>query len=298
MQATLRRLYSSIPDAAAVARTRSTPRAVRLRRLQKNPNLKSDQSDATPEGLTPTEFARYQRQLAKGDLMNEDGSEATESEWLERLNSRRTRVRGVRKVSVSGGAVEPSVVAQKIYLPNIIFKLVRNFTPPGEPYNPYEATFRIAQSVTKTDIRSYLHSVYGVQTTYIRTDNYLAPTRRDGSTDPVRTYKRAVVGLVEPFYYPQAVEDMAEAERKKREEYLETTFEVQSTDQTRKLIMLRISRAGSSGWRWRTGATAQRGNILRIIAERRAAREDLIDDVKGEMVAARGRGERVLESPV
>ncbi|THG93931.1 hypothetical protein EW026_g7426 [Hermanssonia centrifuga] len=298
MQATLRRLYSSIPDAAAVARTRSTPRAVRLRRLQKNPNLKSDQSDATPEGLTPSEFARYQRQLAKGDLMNEDGSEATESEWLERLNSRRTRVRGVRKVSVSGGAVEPSVVAQKIYLPNIIFKLVRNFTPPGEPYNPYEATFRIAQSVTKTDIRSYLHSVYGVQTTYIRTDNYLAPTRRDGTTDPVRTYKRAVVGLVEPFYYPLAVEDMTEAERKKREEYLETTFEVQSTDQTRKLIMLRISRAGSSGWRWRTGATAQRGNILRIIAERRAAREDLIDDVKGEMVAARGRGERVLESPV
>ncbi len=298
MQATLRRLYSSIPDAAAVARTRSTPRAVRLRRLQKNPNLKSDQSDATPEGLTPSEFARYQRQLAKGDLMNEDGSEATESEWLERLNSRRTRGRGVRKVSVSGGAVEPSVVAQKIYLPNIIFKLVRNFTPPGEPYNPYEATFRIAQSVTKTDIRSYLHSVYGVQTTYIRTDNYLAPTRRDGTTDPVRTYKRAVVGLVEPFYYPLAVEDMTEAERKKREEYLETTFEVQSTDQTRKLIMLRISRAGSSGWRWRTGATAQRGNILRIIAERRAAREDLIDDVKGEMVAARGRGERVLESPV
>lgn len=36
MQA-LRRLYSTIPDAAAAARTASTPRAVRLRRLRKYP---------------------------------------------------------------------------------------------------------------------------------------------------------------------------------------------------------------------------------------------------------------------
>ncbi|KAJ2966781.1 hypothetical protein NUW54_g13706 [Trametes sanguinea] len=48
--------------------------------------------------------------------------------------------------------------------------MVRNHTPPGQPYNPYEATFRVPQSVTKTDIRSYLLAVYGVQTTYIRTD--------------------------------------------------------------------------------------------------------------------------------
>ncbi|EDR14659.1 uncharacterized protein LACBIDRAFT_163947, partial [Laccaria bicolor S238N-H82] len=96
------------------------------------------------------------------------------------------------------------VLGKRVYLPNIIFKLVRNNTPPGMPYNPYEATFRIPHSVTKTDIRSYLAAVYGVKTTYVRTDNYISPVyRRLGyERKPFKTYKRAVVGLVDPFYYP------------------------------------------------------------------------------------------------
>ena len=57
---------------------------------------------------------------------------------------------------------EAEVVGQKIFLPNIIFKLVRNHTPAGQPYNPYEATFRVPPSVTKTDVRAYLLAVYGV----------------------------------------------------------------------------------------------------------------------------------------
>ena len=102
------------------------------------------------------------------------------------------------------------VVGEKVYLPNIIFRLVPNFTSPGKPYNPYEGTFRIPQSVTKTYVRAYLAAMYGVQTTYIRTDNYFAPVRRAWNGAWVRagrsyrTYKRAVVGLVEPFYYPKA----------------------------------------------------------------------------------------------
>ena len=36
-------------------------------------------------------------------------------------------------------------------------------------YNPYEATFRIPQSVTKTNARACLAMVHGVQMTYIRT---------------------------------------------------------------------------------------------------------------------------------
>ncbi|KZT43067.1 hypothetical protein SISSUDRAFT_963123, partial [Sistotremastrum suecicum HHB10207 ss-3] len=98
------------------------------------------------------------------------------------------------------------VVGQRIYLPNIIFRLIRNKTLPGQPYNPYEATFRIPNSVTKNDVRSYLLAMYGVETTYIRTDNYFSPLYRNyDRTQKTRrqyTYKRAVVGLVEPFYYP------------------------------------------------------------------------------------------------
>jgi len=296
MQRCFRRLYATIPEAAAVARTTSTPRAVRLRRLRihKTKHAKLPvQSDATPEGLTPTELARYRRQVAKGDLLQEDGSTLGEKKWLDILNERRSRVRGVRRVFNEKGEWEAQVVGQKIYLPNILFRLVRNHTPPGQPYNPYEATFRIPQSVTKTDVRAYLLAVYGVKTTYIRTDNYLSPVIRDTHDyswtrrHKHKTYKRAVVGLVEPFYYPQALEDMGREEREKREEWLERTFRINGFLEDRQRELLRLTRKGSKDFKWRTGTTANRGNILRMIAERRAARENAILQAKLRMQESR-----------
>lgn len=302
MQQCFRRLYATIPDAAAVARTASTPRAVRLRRLRirktKHPEFPAE-SDATPEGLTPTELSRYKRELAKGSLMRSDGTDVSEKEWLDRLNARRSRLRGVREVVKEDGTTEAQIVGQKVYLPNIVFRLVRNHTPPGQPYNPYEATFRIPQSVTKTDVRSYLLAAYGVQTTYIRTDNYLAPVTRNPSDLSItlrkrhKTYKRAVVGLVEPFYYPLAVEDMPRAEREKRQEWLETSFRAKAFDEQRKKELLRVSRMGSKDWKWRTGVTASRGNILRLIAERRAARELAVQDAKKRIQESRKAPEEV-----
>ena len=286
-----RRLYATIPEAAAAARTASTPRAVRLRRAQKGLKVQPGNSDATPEGLTPSELARYKRLRATGELLNEDGLELSEEQWLDKLNNRRSRLRGVRQVGVKGGegVTEPAVVAQKIYLPNLVFRLVRNFTPPSQPYNPYEATFRVPNSVTKTDVRSYLSAVYGVQTTYIRTDNYFAPRNRLGDRAQHKTYKRAVVGLVEPFYYPQALEDMTKDEREKREKWLEDSFGIDTKHFLRKYELLRLTRKGSQGWKWRTEATASRGNILRRIADRRAWREELIADKKSELAEARGK---------
>ncbi|RDX50904.1 hypothetical protein OH76DRAFT_1555397 [Lentinus brumalis] len=288
MFATLRRLYATIPEAAAVARTASTPRAVRLRRARKGLDVEPLQSDATPEGLTPSDFARYQRALAKGELLQSDGRTLSEAEWLERLDGKRSRVRGVREVVREDGEKESEVVGQKVYLPNVIFKMVRNHTPAGQPYNPYEATFRVPQSVTKTDIRSYLLAVYGVQTTYIRTDNYQSPLRkgrgRPVSTIADRTYKRAVVGLVEPFYYPQAEEDMSASERAERRKWLEQTLLVGKRERDMAEYFLRHTRSvDGKGWKWRTGTTASRGNILRLIAERRSEREQAIADVKSRI---------------
>ncbi|KAI0369099.1 hypothetical protein BV20DRAFT_1122232 [Pilatotrama ljubarskyi] len=293
MFATLRRLYATLPDAAAAARTASTPRAVRIRRAQQGLDVEPQESDATPAGLTPTEFARYQRALAKGELFRDDGTNLAEAEWLERLDSRRSRLRGVRQASKEGEE-EAEVVGQKIYLPNIIFKMVRNHTPAGQPYNPYEATFRVPQSVTKTDIRSYLLAVYGVQTTYIRTDNYQSPLlKRPGkpaTTLPDRTYKRAVVGLVEPFYYPLAEEDMPRQEREARQKWLRERLLIDKRDTDRQLYFLRMTRSvNGKGWKWRTGVTASRGNILRLIAERRAEREQVVEDVKARIREERGR---------
>ncbi len=286
---TLRRLYATIPDAAAVARTASTPRAVRIRRAKKGLNVEPLQSDATPEGLTPTEFARYQRALAKGELLQKDGSNLTEEQWLERLDARRSRVRGVRTPVTADGEGEPEVVGQKIFLPNIIFKLVRNHTPAGQPYNPYEATFRVPPSVTKTDVRAYLLAVYGVQTTYIRTDNYVSPLRKsrfgrplDGVAD--RTYKRAVVGLVEPFYYPLAEEDMDTEERAERRKFLQERLLVGRREHDMQAYFLRMTKGSDGkGWKWRTGTTASRGNILRLIAERRAERGQVVAEVKARI---------------
>lgn len=293
MNPLLKRFYSTLPEAAAVARTASTPRAVRLRRSIKNPTAEAE-SDALPSGLTPTEFARYQRALSKGELLRPDGTEPTESEWLTKLNSRRSRLRGTRQVVTPSGAKETHVVGEKIYLPNIIFRFVPNFTQPGKPYNPYEATFRIPQSVTKTDVRSYLAAAYGIQTTYIRTDNYIAPVHRSQSGAWVRsgksyrTYKRAVVGLVEPFYYPMMLEDMSKEDREARKESLENLYHIKAKEDTVKAQFLMLTRKSSPGWVWRGDLTTRRGTILKRIAEQRALREQFIQVTKERMQEARG----------
>ncbi|KAN0137113.1 hypothetical protein V8E53_005110 [Lactarius tabidus] len=288
MNALLKRCYSTLDAAAAVARTASTPRAVRLRR----PNIASGESDALPSGLTPTEFTRYQRALAKGELLRPDGTEPTEGEWLAKLNARRTRLRGTREVVTPSGATETQVVGEKVYLPNIIFRLVPNFTPPGKPYNPYEATFRIPQSVTKTDVRAFLAAVYGVQTTYIRTDNYIAPLRRSWNASWVsgksyNTYKRAVVGLVEPFYYPKLLEDMSKEERKAREEYLEKEYHIKARKDLVKNSLLRVTKKNSHSWSWRGDLTTRRGTIVKKIAKQRALREEFIQVTKERIQEAR-----------
>ena len=285
MQA-FRRLYSSLPDAAAAARTASSPIAVRQRRLRKRPDVPAGASDANPSGLTPSEQARFQRSHAKGELINSEGNYLTEGQWLNKLDGRRQRIRGTRATTNEAGEKEVQVVGQKVYLPNVVFTLVRNHTPPGQPYNPYEATFHVAQSVTKTDIRSYLSAVYGVKTTYIRTDNYNAKTTLMGKHLST-AYKRAVVGLADPFYPPKAIEDMNAKDREEREAWLEKNFAIEQDKEARKLMMLAITRKASNGWRWRTGATANRRNIIRLIAERRAERESLLADMKMQIRDAR-----------
>jgi len=300
LQKSFRRLYSSLPDSAASARTASTPRAVRLRRLRKRPELAAANTDATTAGLTPTEFARYQRGLAKGELATPDGRELSEAEWLAKLNDRRTRIRGTKVVKKEDGTTQTQVVGQKIYLPNVIFRMVRNFTPPGKPYNPYEATFRVSQSVTKTDIRSYLAAAYGVQTTYIRTDNYLSPFKRTltGWERKRKEYKRAVVGLAEPFYYPQAIEDMPRLEREKRQKWLEDTFFIKNLKEMRAWELLRMTKKGSKNWHWKKGDdghyTAQRGKIIAAVATQRARREQFLLETKERITRLRATGEAVV----
>ncbi|KNZ74652.1 hypothetical protein J132_06606 [Termitomyces sp. J132] len=296
---TARRFYSSkppaiLPEAARIARTTSTPLAVRLRRRKRFGPTAVGTSDSTPEGLTPTEFARYRRLKATKKLKEIDGEQITDAQWIERLNERRSRVRGFRTVQ-RGGVEETEVVGRRVYLPNIIIRLVRNNTLKGEPYNPYEATFRIPKSVTKTDLRSYLLAVYGVKTTYIRTDNYIAPapSKRNPARKAFKTYKRAVVGLVDPFYYPHRLEDMPEKEKGEREQWIEDNFQIMATRATKKYEMLRLTKGQSKGWNMKEPMATKRSHILRLVAERREKREGLIVDQVRQWREMRKKGKTI-----
>ncbi|TFK39993.1 hypothetical protein BDQ12DRAFT_681587 [Crucibulum laeve] len=286
-----------LPHAALVARTASTPLAVRERRTKKFGATPAGQTDATKDGLTPTELARFERFRAAGRTPSHYGMPVqTEEEWLARLDSKRNRIRGFRMRKKKDGTVVKKVVGRPVYLPNIIFRLVRNHTPPGEPYNPYEATFRIPQSITKTDIRSYLDAVYGVKVTYIRTDNYLSPIfpRLGNKTKPHKTYKRAVVGLVDPFYYPLRVEDMVTEVREEREKWIEDNFAIQHTRNLQKFELLRLTKGQTTkGWKFNAPFATKRSHILRLVAERKEKRESLVAGYVAEMQEMRGKGERI-----
>lgn len=292
---------SSIPPLAQVARTASTPLAVRLRRRKQFGAIPEGTTDATKDGLTPTEQARYTRLKAQGKLEGPSGKTLTESEWIAHVNARRSRIRGLGQAKM-GEKSTTTVLGKKVYLPNIVLKLVRNHTQPGQPYNPYEATFRIPQSVTKTDVRSLLLAVYGVKTTYIRTDNYISHFYRtlDGYTRrPYKTYKRAVVGLVDPFYYPHRIEDMPAEAKKEREEWIEKEFSIKHTRNLQKEELLRMTKGqGRVSWKFNAPFATKRSHILRLVAERRDARERAVADFAQGIKSVREQGTQVLYKDV
>lgn len=210
------------------------------------------------------------------------------------LRQRRSRVRGFKTIRCDGQDIV-KVLGQRVYLPNIIFRLVRNHTPPGQPYNPYEATFRLPQSVTKADIRSYLLAVYGVKTTYIRTDNYISPIypRLSKRRKAFKTYKRAVVGLVDPFYYPHRLEDMPEKEKQEREKWMEDNYQIQQHRALQKYELLRLTKGGTKGWSFKEPLATKRSHILRLVAERREKREALVSGIVQRWQEQRAKGERI-----
>lgn len=286
-----------MPTMARVARTESAPLAVRLRRRKRFGALPRGATDSTESGLTPSDKDTYVRLKAIGNIRKN----TTEEQYIESKNERRSRIRGFRS-AVRNGSVEAEVVGQRVYLPNIIMRLVRNQTAPGQPYNPYEATFRLPQSVTKTDIRSLLLAVYGVKTTYIRTDNYISPwyrTMKGPQRRSYKTYKRAVVGLVEPFYYPHRMEDMEPEERKLREEWIEKNFAIQHQRNLQKEEMLRMTKGqGRMSWKFNAPYATKRSHIIRLVNERREARENLVSGFAREMKALRQTGEHVTYKAV
>lgn len=273
-----------------IAQSQSAPLGVRKRRFDRNPELKDKWDHTNSEGLTISESNRFHRNQALNIDPVALENEGDQRAWANTRRTRRQRLRGISYSEVINTKVDRklenvSASGQKIFLPNIVFTMVRNNNPAGQPYNPYEATFRIPQSVTKTDIRSYLMAVYGVDVTYIRTDNYNSSVklRRNPKTraknlsfsaPAYKTYKRAVVGLKEPFYYPEREE----------EKELESAYEIQSSKETENMGRIeRFYKNTEDAWRWRGEPTTSRGKILSAIAQRREERYAALQSAKARM---------------
>jgi large subunit ribosomal protein L23 len=290
---------------AALARQRSTPQSVRLRRIKAN-------RDQLKTGLTTSEQDRWLRLSLTGqNTMNID-------EWTRSLYERRSRIRGLEALTPQEAASNPlpagtidigegmgygrglvRMVGERIYLPNfpIIFK--ENKTPKGEPYNPYMATFEIPRSLTKNDLRSYLYFAYGVKTTWIRTLNFQGPIERTTrKRQRGETYKVARVGLVDPFYYPKMIEDMSAEEREKYVKDLDENFELKRTEHARKLeqfMMQKMSHGPQSVTKkeFKPGLVASRKAILKKVMEKRKEREKMISG-EVEKMLSRGDGRAVI----
>jgi len=270
---------------ASLAQARSRPLAVRLRRAQRY---------AQEIGLPPSTDKKPTRRLELDEFLRRDEEKPK--------NIRIPRIRGMTVAYHKGKPYTVKVEGQKIYLPNIVFRLMRNHTPPGQPYNPWQATFRIPKNLTKTDIRSYLMAVYGVQTTYIRTDNYHAELGRRptaDSTPSIASYKRAVVGLVEPFYYPLRLEDMEPERRERREAEIEEKLqvkmlqEVQMVDlQNQKASQLMPKNWASSTY-WTKEVNPTRAKTLKRVAEQRMRRETLVAQQVDKWRQQRAAGEPI-----
>lgn len=260
----LRRSYATFPTdrAAALALDASIPLKIRQLREAKAKEIARGEHEGEPS-LHHSEIVRQRAEkLAEG-------------------LAHRGRIRGVRRVKGPDGQIIEKVVGKRIYLPNIIFRLVPNHTKAGLPYNPFEATFRVPQSITKTDVRSYLMAVYGVETTYIRTDNYFLSLRKKkalrGATRPTGlSYKRAIVGLVKPFYYPLMFEDMDGKTRWLEQSKLEDVTAAKEMRRRQKERLLKATQKKSKKWAiwgddWQTKKQA-----LQSIFQRKEKREQKI----------------------
>jgi large subunit ribosomal protein L23 len=303
--------------------TGTLPRAVKLRRERAaTPQSPFEGKIKLPSSRLPLPGSlevNFQRLRAEGQFSGDEASARrafllSHSDWRSRIRGHKKTLKshiatGGESTSVSQAAPTPGqgqddgLVAKRIYLPNIQIRLMRNHTPPDTAYDPMVATFRIPPSMTKTDLRSYLHAVYGLEVTFIRTDNYLGSvarlppnasmTRQGGSK---KNYKRAVVGLKQPFVYPDDVHEMSEEDRARREEFLQDNFQTEAGQEFRKKSMMKLAK----GWRWRTGThdnqvrlpqtyetplTLVQGNVMREIMKRRQDRERAVADAVASMTA-------------
>ncbi|KAI6150120.1 hypothetical protein EDD17DRAFT_1639671 [Pisolithus thermaeus] len=106
----------------------------------------------------------------------------------------------------------------------------------------------------------------------------------------------AVIGLVDPLYYPLDMEDMDKVARKEREAWLEEKFALIALVRWRRYELVRTTQSGSKGWRF-TGHL-RRDKILQAVARRRMIRRVEIEGIKAEIAEKCAAGKQILMEKV
>ncbi|GAA5997323.1 mitochondrial 54S ribosomal protein uL23m MRP20 [Rhodotorula paludigena] len=171
----------------------------------------------------------------------------------------------------------------RIFLPSVFMRLVRNT---GEHRDdPYTATFRTSLQLTKPDITNYLKNIYGLHVTSIRTINYLSALKRNpigggyGRSGGTKSYKKVLVTMTEPFWYPE----------ERTRGWLNEHFERDRMEEMRDRKMLKIGdghKYGVSSSRYR-GAHKSKAERERLRAVSKAGGNDVDAREPGEQVALR-----------
>ncbi|GAA5844478.1 hypothetical protein JCM3766R1_007138 [Sporobolomyces carnicolor] len=182
------------------------------------------------------------------------------------------------------GEYEPATEGEiKVFLPSVFMRLVRNS---GEHRDdPYVATFRTSLQLTKPDISNYLKNIYGLHITSIRTINYLSKLKRNpigggySRSGGTKNYKKVVVTMTEPFWFPQ--------ERSRA--WCNEHFERDRMEEMRDRKMLKIGdgqKYGVGAQRYR-GAHKSKAEKERLKAVNQAGGHDVDAKVEGDQVALR-----------
>ncbi|GAA5992425.1 hypothetical protein JCM11641_002903 [Rhodosporidiobolus odoratus] len=190
---------------------------------------------------------------------------------------------GLDPTGAIGSRLQATQGQVKIFLPHVFVRLVRNT---GEHKDdPYTATFRTHLELTKPDITNYLKNVYGLHVTSVRTINYLSKLKRNpigggmSRTGGTKNYKKVIVTMTEPFWYPQ--------ERSRA--WLNEHFERDRMDEMRDRKMLKIGdghKYGVGAPRYR-GATKSKEERDRLKAVSRSGGNDTEKREVGENAALR-----------
>ncbi|KAI5476136.1 mitochondrial large subunit ribosomal protein L23 [Pseudohyphozyma bogoriensis] len=181
--------------------------------------------------------------------------EPVEKKASPRYSAKSSRVKGrtassARKALSETADGAPATTGEvKIFLPSVFMRLVRNT---GEyEHDPFTATFRTDLRLTKPDISNYLKNVYGLSITSIRTMNYLSKMKRNpvgggySRAGGFKNYKKVLVTLTEPFWYPE----------ERSREWCNEHFQRDQMEEMRDRKMLRLG----DGQKYAVGAMRYRG---------------------------------------